>query len=415
MQWLISALICFCMFVGLIVSGDPMDGRGDSSFKASESLSTSIVKDDAKRNGWEERKFGSRFGSYSFSVTQRIDPKTGYPPSKRKWGDSFFCLNGKKPASYMASNWSPWGFLVPEIYLDAGKKMVPPVTLNGRCEFVGLRETSPNKIVSEAVFRDLEDGIFIVRFVGLPQYKDRFGLWVRYQPPKNKLVTKAVYTFTCQPYDYSDRGYWQRRRWLTTPDFNSQIKNREKIEGDLLAAKKLVFHNRLAMTDAGCFMFLPDQGIKDVSVNGAGKTIKVHITPKNCQDWTPLILGDWIKQANNLKADQLFRETNLADQFKQFEPGKLPLPEKISVEMLGDLKKLLTRHKELNKQYGDLYKKFISSYKSSYKKLQNQYNNDQKLSYNEMLKYKKDKEQLSKLIIDVRTMWVNKKLWKNSF
>ena len=280
--------------------------HGDSRFRAHESHTVTTLT-EGPRKGWEERKWSVQFGAFAFSVQQRIDPKTGFPPARTTWGDSFFGIRGHKERRYFSANWSPWGFLQPVVRLRREDNALPTPTLFGRCECAGIRERSDERIVAEALFRDVAGGHLRVRFVGLAQRRDRFGVAVAYAPPAGKTVQSLTYRLVCQPHDYSDRGYWQRQRTVTTPE--GSIALPDKAERRFPPASgPWVFHNRFAHLTSGTFLDGPLTNVDAVLVRGEGHTIAVELCTERPGDWTTLICGDWVAEHWRLRSDRLFRE-----------------------------------------------------------------------------------------------------------
>ena len=289
-----------------LVMAEPGGSYGDSRFRAQESHVVTSINTGA-RKGWQEHTRDVQFGAFGFRVVQRIDPKTGFPPARRTWGDSFFGVRGHKEKRYFSANWSPWAFLAPQIQLAGSAKALPSPTLYGRCEFAGIRERSPRRIVAEALFRDTAGGWLRVRFIGLASCRDRFGVAAAYTPPDGKAVASLTYQLICQPHDYSDRGYWQRQRTVTTP--SDSIALPDKAERRFSPADgPWLLHNRLAHTTSGTFLDRCLNSVASVTTRGAGHTITIDLEPADLASWTTFVCGDWIGEHWRLRGDRLFRE-----------------------------------------------------------------------------------------------------------
>ena len=302
-NWRRLALVVATLRLGCVALGV---AYGDSRFQARESHSVTVVA-EGSRKGWEERKWSAQFGAFSASVQQRIDPKTGYPPRRRTWGDSFFGIRGHKERAYFSANWSPWSFLQPMVRLRGEAKELPTPTLCGRCESVYIRERTDERIVAEALFTDVEGGHLRMRFIGLAECRDRFGVAVAYAPPAGREVESLTHRLTCQPHDYSDRGYWQRQRNVTTA--TESIALPDKAERTLSAAGgPWLFHNRFAHLTSGTFLDVPMGNVGTVRARGEGHTVAVELTTARPADWTTFVCGDWVGEHWCLRGDRLFTE-----------------------------------------------------------------------------------------------------------
>ena len=287
------------------VTGDQEFSRSDSSFQAAEQHETTRVKDGDKRAGWAEHRDTVRFGAYSLVVTQRIDPASGFPPPARTWGDAFVGIGGKRPAFYMASNWSPWDFLSARIRLAGEDKDIPSPTSHGRLAYCGLREQTPQRIVADAVWQDVRGGFLRARMTGW-RGKDRFGLSLRYTPPAGKAVASVIYRLVCQPYDFSDRGYWQRRRWVQTAARDAAL-GKEPLAFDPASEWQFVFHNRNAQNTAGCVLGVHRPGVRSLAVAGK-QPIRIDVTPAALDGEVVLVLGDWVDEPYALVAARFFTD-----------------------------------------------------------------------------------------------------------
>jgi len=301
--------LCFSLTLtcsALLASAEPGGAYGASRFRASESHCVTTIA-AGPRQGWEEHKWSITFGAFGFSVTQRLDPETGFPPTRRTWGDSFFGVRGHKERSYFAANWSPWMFLEPRIRLAGMAAPLRPPTLYGRCEFAGIREKTDGRIVAEALFRDSAGGWTRVRFSGLASCPGRFGVAVNYEPAAGKTVESVVWQLVCQPHDYSDRGYWQRERAVTTPAATTALPDKET-QRFPPGAGPWLFHNRGAHLTSGVFLDRSLSNVKDIVTRGAGNTIAVELAPGHAVGWVRFVCGNWVGEHWRLRATRLFRE-----------------------------------------------------------------------------------------------------------
>lgn len=267
----------------------------DSRYRWSEEHTSSEVN-EGERKGWTEFRDTVQFGAYGLSVTQRIDPQTGLPSQGRTlWGDTFVGITGHKPAVYMASNWSPWTFLAAEIRLSGEDKDLPQPTARGRLTFLGLREIGPSRMVAEAAWTDAAGGILLARCVGWPR-TDLFGMALRYLPPPGRTVDSLAFVLTCQPYDYSDRGLWERQRWFASPVRAVPLTSPAPVPFELPGEWRFVLHNRHAQTDSGCLLALDSASVGNAEIRLEGVTLKLRITPAASDRDCLLLLGDWVDE-----------------------------------------------------------------------------------------------------------------------
>lgn len=146
-----------------------------------------------------------------------------------------------------------------------------------------------------------------MRFIGLAECRDRFGVAVAYAPPAGMTVESLTYHLTCQPHDYSDRGYWQRQRNVTTA--TGSIALPDKVEHILSAtAGPWLFHNRFAHLTSGTFLDVPMTNVATARARGAGNTIAVELTTLRPADWTTFICGDWVHEHWRLRGERLSAE-----------------------------------------------------------------------------------------------------------
>jgi hypothetical protein len=327
--------------------------RSDSAFLPDESHAVTEVT-EGQRRGWSEHKDTVRFGAYSFSVTQRRDPATGLPAQQGQvWGDAFVGIGGKKPAFYMASNWSPWDFLGASVRLDGDAADQPQPTKCGLLVYLGLREVTGERIVADAVFRDAAGGTLSARFVGR-RGTDRFGLRLSYDPPKGRQVASLRYTLVCQPYDYSDRGHWQRRRWVTTPARDYALAEGAPLEVKPAAESLFVFHNRFAQNDAGTLLAVDPTSVAAVSLTGHGNTIAIDLTPTSFGAPVYLLLGDWIDEAYGLAAGRFFASAAaLTRELTDLATLQVPRPPEPAPVEDQEIDALLARSPALAQEFAD--------------------------------------------------------------
>jgi hypothetical protein len=280
--------------------------RSDSTFAAEETHSV-VTVDEGARKGWAEHTDTVRCGACGLSVVQRLDPATGLPAPAQQWGDAFIGIAGHKPASYMASNWSPWDFLAASVRLKGDTNNLPQPTKLGLLVYCGLAEVTNKRIVAEAIWQDSAGGALRVRLVGWRGVQ-RFGLSGRYLKPDGREVESITYALTCQPYDYSDRGYWERRRFLLTPTGDQPLPDKPPLQFDPAQVWQFVFHNRFAQSDSGTVLALDRQSVRSVAVAGAGNTIGVTLAPADPAGELVAVLGDWVDEAYPLAAARFFAE-----------------------------------------------------------------------------------------------------------
>jgi hypothetical protein len=264
----------------------------DSAFLPDETHSETTVQ-EAPREGWTEHVDAIRFGDYGLRVVQRINPETGLPPQEgRRWGDAFVGISGHKPARYMSSNWSPWWFVSARVRLDGDEEDLPNPTMRGLLIHCGLREVANDRIAGDAVWRDEAGGLLRASFTGW-RGERLFGVALRYLPPPGRTVEKLRWVLTAQPYDYSDRGYWQRRRWLTTPARDLAVPEEPVSLTD--EEWRVVLHNRYAHLTSGCLLARdPGQAAAEVW-RPHRERVQIALTPADSTDTVSLALGDWVR------------------------------------------------------------------------------------------------------------------------
>lgn len=301
----VGLMLALVSVAGLAAPPIPSDfDRSDSFFAADETHEAKPVA-EGPRKGWIEHRDTVRFGAYGFSVVQRTDPATGLPPVQQQWGDTFVGFSGKKPASYMSSNWSPWDFLAVSVRLRGDTADLPQPTRRGRLVFCGLTEVTTARIVAEVTWEDAAGGAVHARFIGW-RGADRCGVLLSYLRPAGREIESLKYTLVCQPYDYSDRGYWERKRYVMTTTGGQPLPDNASLAFDPAQAWQFVFHNRFAQNDAGTLLAVDRQSQARLAMTGAGNTVQVTLTPKDPGREVVLVLGDWVDEAYPLAAARFF-------------------------------------------------------------------------------------------------------------
>ncbi len=264
----------------------------DSAFLPNETHTETEVQ-EAQREGWTEHVDSIRFGDYSLRVVQRLNPDTGLPAQDgRRWGDSFVGISGHKPARYMSSNWSPWWFLTAEVHLEGDDEPLPSPTMRGLLVHCALREVTSHRITGDAVWRDEAGGLLRASVTGW-RGEQVFGVALRYYPPPDRTVQSLRLVLTAQPYDYSDRGHWQRRRWITTPTRSLAIPEEPLTLGT--DEWRSVIHNRYAHLTSGCVMALaPEQLARAEVWRPTRERVQIGLTPTSPSEPVTLVLGDWV-------------------------------------------------------------------------------------------------------------------------
>lgn len=307
-----------------------MAAAADSRFQASESHSTQLIA-EGERKGWTEHVQSVRFGAYGLSVTQRLDPDSGLPQQGRFiWGDAFVGISGDKPAAYMASNWSPWSFLSCAVTLDGDAQPLPDPAMRGLCVYAGLREVGEERIVADAIWQDAAGGYLRARMSGW-RGAELFGMALRYFPAPGRTLSRLSYTLTCQPYDYSDRGYWERQRWYASATGSRRVPDKTPAPFDAAQEPRFVFHNRFAQTDSGTFLALDERTVSGGGVACEGNTVKITLVPADLAEDAVLLLGQWVSEPYS-RAVQRFLSTpdgefrRRLDDVASLEPAQPALP-----------------------------------------------------------------------------------------
>lgn len=294
----------------------------DSGFLPDETHSETTVQ-EAEREGWIEHVDTIRFGDYGLRVVQRLNPETGLPTQDgRRWGDTFVGIDGHKPAAYMSSNWSPWWFLDAEVRLDGADEPLPSPTMRGLLVHCGLREVANDRITGDAVWRDEAGGLLRASFTGW-RGERVFGMALRYLPPPGRTAS-VRWILTAQPYDYSDRGHWQRRRWLTTPARSVPVPEEALALAD--DEWRMILHNRYAHLTSGCVFALDPSQLAEVNVSSpAPERVLVELVPADPGGQVALVLGDWVDSYWQVQARRLFARD--ATELQTLVSDAMPPPE----------------------------------------------------------------------------------------
>lgn len=407
-----------CIIFGLALAlgcrwteAEPTTPHGDTSFATSSRYTETVLPKTGDRPGWTQRQWSIRFGAYGFRIVQRIDPKTGYPPARRQWGDTFIGLDGKTPARYMSGNWSPWTFVSAEVVLEGDKKPLPSPTLYGKCTYAGLRVDEADRAVAEAVFVDTAGGTLRLRLTGLGGRRDRLGVMLRYHPPEGRTLKSIRYHMVCQPYDYSDRGYWQRKRWLTMPGRSVELKQETPVEIDPGKTRRFVMHNRFAHNTAGTFVALPAEGVKTVSVEARGKTVQVALQPTAADRWTTVLAGDWVHRSWAEVARRLFDEKDTDEQLDRFRMVELPAPKALPAWQHASIDRLLSAHQALQEQYGETVERLRKTESTLHAELVKQAGGPAPVDAEVLSTYDTTRRDLVDTYRAIRAAWVTRKLW----
>lgn len=383
------------------------DGARD--YVAAENRTEIVIREKGERLGWNEVKSSVRFGGYAFSVTQRLDPEKRRPPSSQKWGDCLLQLRGKKPARYMSSNWGPFRFLKTQIVLDGEKKPLADPTAHGVLEYLTIRDADDERIVAEGVFRDARGGFLRIGFVGWPD-ADLFGCTFRYFPPEGKTIERITYSLLAYPYDYADRGYWNRKRWITTPVRDTAASN--GFVADLADEWRMVLHNRFAQNTAGCLLAADTESVRRLALREEGNGITVDVEPLSTERDTLLVLGDWVYRPYRLEAADFFetRETTarLIDRMRNLQA---PLPRPLDRNELAEIARLIAAYPPLAKSAGD---KIAAHEKNSdeWLKLFREKHNGV-FTPEALISFFKIRDERRRLLKETRAEWVRAKLFRD--
>ena len=296
---MVLALVAVTSAAGAYAPPPDFDAR-DSAFLPNETHTETTVQ-EAEREGWVEHVDAIRFGDYGLRVVQRLDPDTGLPAQDdRRWGDAFVGISGHKPAAYMSSNWSPWWFLDAEVVLDGDEDAPPSPMMRGLLVHCGLREVTNDRITGDAVWRDEAGGLLRASFTGW-RGEQVFGMALQYFPPPGRVVQSLRWVLTAQPYDYADRGHWQRRRWLTTPARDLAIPKAPLALGT--DEWRVVLHNRYSHLTSGCVLAVDPAQLAGVEVwSPTRERVQIGLTPPDPSEPVALVLGDWVGEYWQAKA-----------------------------------------------------------------------------------------------------------------
>jgi hypothetical protein len=339
-----------------------------------------------------------RFGAYGFRVVQRIDPATNLPPMQQQWGDTFVGFNGKKPAVYMSSNWSPWDFLAVSVRLKGDTADLPQPTRHGRLACCGLTEVTNERIVAEATWEDAASGTVRARFFGW-RGVDRCGVLLSYLKPEGREVESLKYTLVCQPYDYSDRGYWERKRFVMTSTGDQLLLENTPPPFDPAQAWQFVFHNRFAQNDAGTLLAVDRQSVAGLSVAGAGNTVAVTLTPQRLGGEVVLVLGDWVDEAYPLAAARCFASSEaMAAELKQASALAPAAPLTADAAQDAEVDALLQAAPSLRADFGPKVQTTQAAL----------------LQAAAPIEQARAASALEQLYIEIRSQWVTRGLWQDT-
>lgn len=383
----------------------------DSAFVAAESRTVTTVT-EAPREGWEERKSTVRFGAYGMTVTQRIDPDTGLPPqTATRWGDAFVGIAGKKPRVYMSSNWSPWFFLSAAIRLEGDEADLPNPTMLGLLVYAGLREASRERVVADVVWRDAADGLLRARLIGW-RGVDRFGMTLRYFPPEGRAAASVRYELKCQPYDYSNRGHWERRRWLSTPARDEAIPDEEPLALDLPAEWQAVFHNRFAQSTSGTVLALHAATVAAASVVNQGSYVVISLEAQAPEEAVALVLGDWVDAAFARVRAQFFAEGEaLRSELERTLAATVPLPPRPDDEQDAELADLLARHEALEGEFAQVVRGARQAALSAWEDLAAAHEEDSHRAVGRLVAFAEAARTREEVYRQSRAAWVVERLW----
>lgn len=383
--------------------------KGDSAFVAAETHAATPVT-AGERAGWMETKDTVRFGRYSLVVTRRLDPATNLPSPQLHWDDSFVGILGKQVAFYMQSGWSRWNFLLAAIHLEGDEQPLPDPVLLGKLVFTGLRESTEQRIVADAVWQDSAGGLLRARFVGWRE-SDRFGLALKYTPPKGRKVAELKYELACQPYDFSDHGNWERRRWLATPNGDAEVVKEPKAF-TATTDNLFVFYNRLAQNTAGTFLAVAPDRVACVSATLEGPPIKLQITPQAVDREVVMVLGDWVDNPYALEvAGFLAQRETVAQELQQTVAQlKDTPPAKPDPAADAEIDRLLKRYPVLTKEFGGRLKEVRQELAGAWR-LMTAGGGQADLPTEALVTFQRASSAQAALYCEIRAQWVLKKLF----
>lgn len=383
----------------------------DSAFVAAESHTVTTVT-EPPRDGWEERRSTVRFGAYGMTVTQRLDPDTGLPPQTApRWGDAFVGISGKKPRVYMSSNWSPWYFLSAAIRLEGDETDLPDPTMHGLLVYAGLREATRERIVADVIWRDAADGLLRARLVGW-RGVDRFGMTLRYFPPEGRAAASVRYELKCQPYDYSNRGHWERRRWLSTPARDQAIPDETPLALDPAAEWQAVFHNRFAHSTSGTVLALDPAAVAACSVVNQGSYVVISLEPRAPHDAVALVLGDWVDAAfARVRAEFFADADSVRSELERTLAVSVPVPPRPVAEQDAELADLLARHEALQEQFGQAVREARQAAQSAWEALADVHEQDSHRAAGRLVAFAEAAKAREEVYRQSRAAWVAEHLW----
>lgn len=347
-----AALVCAVLScAALLPCAHAADAPGEASFVVSEEHTTTPVT-EAPRAGWIERRDTLRFGGFGLSVVQRINPQTGLPAQEgTRWGDAFVGVIGHKPETYMASNWSPWDFLNVHVRLQGDAADLPQPTRLGLLVHAHITQPTADRAVAEACWRDAAGGLTRARFSGR-RGTPGFALSLRYFPPEGRRTESLRYELVCQPYDYSDRGHWQRRRWLSTPARDLHLASGQEVPLTLDTEWLSVYHNRCAQTDAGTWLAIDEGNVTGASVRAEGNTVRISLTPAALDADVHCALGDWVDRNFTLTRSDVFASApSLQEMLAEAAATRSPDPALPDEAEEADIVAILTDHPTLHERF----------------------------------------------------------------
>lgn len=413
-----STLLCFLMTC-CALSACAQDAPGealvasDSAFLAAESHTATTVT-EAPRDGWEERKSTVRFGAYGMTVTQRLDPATGLPPQTgRRWGDAFVGIAGKKPRAYMSSNWSPWFFLSAAIRLEGDEADLPDPTMFGLLVYAGLREATRERIVADVIWRDAADGLLRARLIGW-RGVDRFGMTLRYFLPEGRAAARVRYELKCQPYDYSNRGHWERRRWLSTPARDEAIPDEAPLALDLPTEWQAVFHNRFAHSTSGTVLALDPATVAAGSVVNQGSYVVISLQPRAPHEPAALVLGDWVDGAfARARAGFFAAAQAVAVELERTRTAAVPPPPRPDGDEDAELADLLARHEALERDFAEAAREAQRAALAAWQSLAEAHEEDSYRAVSRLVAFADAEQARREVRRRCRSAWVTQRQWEH--
>jgi hypothetical protein len=311
----------------------------------------------------------------------------------------------------MASNWSPWDFLAVAVRLQGDTADLPQPTRLGLLATCSLREVANRRIVAEAVWEDAAGGLTRAEFVGW-RGVDRCGLRLSYEPPAGREVETLCYTLVCQPYDYSDRGYWERRRHVMTPAGDQPLPEQPPLALDPAQAERFVFHNRFAQNDSGTLLAVQQQSVRSVTAQTAGSTVRVALTPPTPEAPVVLVLGDWVDEAYAPAADRFFQAgPAVAQELAEVASLQTPLPPPPDPAEAAETEGLLRDYPELAAEFGAPVRQQRGELAAARAELE-QAGAGARIGPRLVARQARARSALTQLVTRIRARWVELGLWQ---